>query len=155
MHIHVYTCRQGTVKKLVRTCVKSLRLPNIASVLRSFADHSCQQQCCLVYVGLNSDRYFSLCWTDMREQCFMVTSGNFQISLSPSPSLSCRGFGFITFSKAETVDKVLKAHESEPIYIDEKQARFPHTTHTPQLCIHAHVIHATFHACMSVHICIR
>ena len=35
----------------------------------------------------------------------------------------CRGFGFITFAKAETVDKVLKAHDVEPIYIDDKQAR--------------------------------
>jgi RNA-binding protein Musashi len=32
-----------------------------------------------------------------------------------------RGFGFITFAKAETVDKVLKAHDVEPIYIDDKQ----------------------------------
>lgn len=32
-----------------------------------------------------------------------------------------RGFGFITFANPETVDKVLKAHAQEPIYIDDKQ----------------------------------
>jgi len=33
---------------------------------------------------------------------------------------NCRGFGFVTFKSSESVGKVLKAHQKEPISIDEK-----------------------------------
>ena len=39
---------------------------------------------------------------------------------SRSLILFCRGFGFVTFKSAESVQNVLKAHDSNPISIDEK-----------------------------------
>lgn len=35
-------------------------------------------------------------------------------------STCCRGFGFVTFKGAESVKKVLDAHDQKPISIDEK-----------------------------------